>query len=141
MTLSALFGGSTATTTDDALASRVADLNARVLAGDILGAFDEHYHRDVVMSEVGGDLRVGKPECRAFEVDFVNGIKAFRGAEVLSTAVTQAKDGPNGPSGTAMTEWFMDFDHAAWGDGVELRQVAVQQWQDGQVIRETFYHA
>ena len=47
--------------------SLVEALNARILGGDILGAFEEYYADDVVMSENAGEPRTGKDENRKYE--------------------------------------------------------------------------
>lgn len=100
-----------------------------VLGGDILGTFDRFYADDVVMSENGIDERVGKEVNRAYEEAFVNGV-TFHGAEVGEVLV----DGNR-----SAVEWVFDLTPNG-GERVQQRQVAVQVWRDGQVIRETFYH-
>ena len=45
----------------------VDDLNARILAGDILGAFEMYYADDVVMQDNNFPVRTGKDECRKFD--------------------------------------------------------------------------
>lgn len=112
---------------------RVDDLNNMILQGQILDAFDKYYAEDVVMQDIGSEPRVGKPACRAFEVSFVENLTAFRGAEIKSIAV-------NEEDGVAMIEWFFDYTHKEWGDQ-KYDQVAVQYWKDGQIVKETFYHA
>lgn len=119
------------------LRQHVDDLNQMILSGDILGAFEKYYAEDVVMSDNNQDHRRGKDRNRQHEEQFVGGIKAFHGAEVKNSVVNETGDG----SGVAMSEWFMHFDHQAYGDDVKLEQVAVQEWKDGQIVRETFYHA
>jgi ketosteroid isomerase-like protein len=100
-----------------------------ILAGDILGTFDRHYADDVVMSENGADERVGKAANRAYEEAFVNGVE-FHGAEVGAVLV----DGDR-----SAVEWTFDLTPKG-GDRVQQKQVAVQEWRDGKVVRETFYH-
>jgi ketosteroid isomerase-like protein len=113
--------------------ANVDELNAMILQGEILDAFEKFYAEDVVMSDNHQDVREGKDECRAYEEAFVNGLTEFRGAEVKSVAVNEEEN-------VAMIEWFFDYTHKDWGD-MTYHQVAVQEWQDGQIVRETFYHA
>ena len=47
------------------LQESVADLNARILQGDILGAFEDYYADDVVMIDQGMPPREGKDVNRA----------------------------------------------------------------------------
>jgi ketosteroid isomerase-like protein len=100
-----------------------------ILAGDILGTFDRWYADDVVMSENGLDERVGKAANRAYEEAFVNGVE-FHGAEVGAVLV----DGDR-----AAVEWTFDLTPKG-GERVQQRQVALQEWRDGRIARETFYH-
>ena len=100
-----------------------------ILKGEILETFDRFYADDVVMSENGIDERVGNAACREYEVAFVNGV-TFHGAEVGSVLI----DGDQ-----AAIEWTLDFTPNG-GDRLVQKQVAVQQWKDGKVARETFYH-
>ncbi len=81
------------------------------------------------MSENGADPRSGKAANREYEEAFVNGV-TFHGAEVGCVLV----DGDR-----AAIEWSFDFTPNG-GERLVQRQVAVQVWRDGQVVRETFYH-
>jgi len=100
-----------------------------ILKGDILGTFDRFYADDVVMSENGADERVGKVANRAYEEAFVNGVE-FHGATVGAVIV----DGDH-----AAVEWRFDLTPKG-GERVVQKQVAVQTWKNGKVVREDFYH-
>ena len=97
--------------------------------GEILETFERFYGDDVVMSENGAGERVGKAANREYEEAFVSGVD-FHGAEVGAVLV----DGDR-----AAVEWAFDFTPKG-GERVTQRQVAVQEWRDGKVVRETFYH-
>ncbi|MDJ0848965.1 MAG: nuclear transport factor 2 family protein [Myxococcota bacterium] len=100
-----------------------------ILKGDILGTFDRWYAEDVVMSENGVDERKGKAANRQYEEAFVNGVE-FHGAEVGSVIV----DGDR-----AAVEWSFDLTPKG-GERTVQKQVAVQTWRGGKVVREDFYH-
>ena len=100
-----------------------------IMAGKILETFDQYYADDVVMSENGVDERVGKAANREYEEAFVNGVE-FHGATVGAIIV----DGDR-----AAVEWTFDITPKG-GDRVQQKQVAVQQWKNGKVVHETFYH-
>jgi len=100
-----------------------------ILAGKILETFDAYYADDVVMSENGAEERVGKAENRAYEEQFVNGVE-FHGAEVGRVVV----DGDH-----SAVEWTFDLTPKG-GERVVQKQVALQTWKDGKVVREDFYH-
>jgi hypothetical protein len=97
--------------------------------GEILETFDRWYADDVVMSENGADERVGKASNRAYEEAFVKSV-TFHGASVGEVLV----DGDR-----AAVEWTFDLTPEG-GSRVQQRQVALQVWRDGKVVRETFYH-
>jgi len=100
-----------------------------VLAGKILETFDRWYADDVLMSENGMEDTRGKSANRAREEAFVANV-TVHGASVGAVIV----DGDH-----AAVEWTMDVTPKG-GARATMRQVAVQQWRDGKVVRETFYH-
>jgi len=85
----------------------VNELNKMILEGKIMDAFEKFYAKDVVMEDKTIGVVKGKTANRERELAFVNGLTAFRGAEVKAVAV-----GDN----TTMVEWFMDYTHKDWGD-------------------------
>ncbi len=101
----------------------------RILKGEILEAFDLYYDDDVVMSENGVGEREGKKANRAYEQAFVEGV-TFHGARVGAVLV----DGDQ-----AAVEWTFDLTPSG-GERTLQRQVALQTWRNGKVVRETFYH-
>lgn len=113
--------------------AHVDELNQMILKGEILPAFEKFYHDDVVMSDNRQEMREGKDTNREYEKAFVGGLTEFRGADLLNVAINEEK-------GVSMCEWFFDYTHKDWGD-MTYHQVAVQEWKDGKIVRETFYHA
>ncbi len=109
----------------------VDDLNARIVRGDIMEAFELHYAEDVVMVDQGAPPRVGKDVNRDSVQAFVNGLTALNAAEVRAVGIDEEK-------GKAMVEWFMDYSHKDFGDAKQS-QVAVQTWRDGKIVEERFY--
>jgi hypothetical protein len=110
--------------------TNVKDLNQMILEGKMLDAFEKHYADDVVMQDINMEPTVGKDANREREIKWLEGITDFRGAEVKNVAV-----GDN----VSMVEWFMDYSHKEYGD-VKMAQVAVQNWKDGKIVKEVFYH-
>ena len=100
-----------------------------ILRGDLLGTFDDWYADDVVMSENGTDERVGKAANRAYEEAFVNSVEFHR-----AEAGTVVVDGDH-----AAVEWTFELTPKG-GERTVQRQVTVQTWRDGKVVREVFYH-
>ncbi len=112
------------------LKSMVDDLNALVLKGQILEAFEKYYADDVVMQENEQPPTVGKDANREREKQFLANLQEFRGAEVKAVAI-----GEN----VSIVEWFYDYTHKEWGK-VTHHQVAVQRWKDGKIVHERFYY-
>ncbi len=108
----------------------VEQLNAQILAGDILGAFEKFYADDVVMQDNDFPVRVGKADCRVFEEDFVGKLTAFRGAKLHNVLISD---------GIVINEWEFDYTHSDWGER-NYKQVSVQRWRDGKIVEEKFYY-
>ena len=110
--------------------ANVKDLNKMILEGKMMDAFEKYYADNVVMQEINMEPTIGKDVNREREKKWLEGITDFRGAEVKNVAV-----GDN----VSMVEWFMDYSHKEYGE-VKMAQVAVQNWKDGKIVKEVFYH-
>ena len=106
------------------------ELNAAVLAGRILEAFDQYYAEDVVMQENAATPTVGKAANRAREIQFLESIEQFHGAQCLGSATS---------GDTSYSEWILDVTFKG-GIRVKMEQVAVRRWRNGQVAQERFYY-
>lgn len=106
------------------------DLNAMVINGQALEAFEKYYHEDVVMQENEALPTVSKAANRAREIEFFNNIISFRSAVVEGLAVGDA---------ISYVSWAYDYTHKEWGVR-NYRQVSVQQWKDGKIIHEKFIY-
>lgn len=100
-----------------------------ILAGRILDTFDRYYADDVVMSENGVEETRGKAANRKREEQFVANV-TVHGASVGAVIIEGDK---------AAVEWSMDATPKG-GDRTTMRQVALQWWRNGKVVREVFYH-
>ena len=105
-------------------------LNAEILAGRALDAFETFYADDVVMQENDAEPTVGKAANRIREQAFFAAVTEFRGAEVL--AVGAGDD-------VTFSHWRFDYTHRDWGVRT-YRQVAVRTWRDGKVVNEVFHY-
>lgn len=106
------------------------DLNNLVLEGKMLDAFEKYYDDDVVMQENESAPTAGKEVNRQREIEFLNNITDFRGAEVKGIAV-----GDN----LSSVIWKYDYTHKEWGVR-NYTQVSVQHWKDGKIIKEQFIY-
>jgi hypothetical protein len=112
------------------LAEKSNALNTLLEQGHILEAFEKYYHEEVVMQENEEMPTLGKAFNRERERHFVQGLRRFK-AKLIRVARDQNH---------VFSEWQYDYDHQDWGPR-QAYQVSVQEWQDGQVIREKFYFA
>jgi len=108
------------------------DLYKMIGEGHAMDAFEKYYHDDVVMIEANGEIRSGKETNRKFEQEFFSSIKEYHGGGVNSLT-------SNEQEGVTMVESWME---ATFNDGnkVKMEEVAVQKWQDNQIIQERFYY-
>ena len=106
------------------------ELNAAVLAGQILEAFDRYYADDGVMQENAATPTAGKAANREREIKFLESIEQFHGAQCLGSATA---------GDTSYSEWVLDVTFKG-GVRVKLEQVAVRRWRHGQVVHERFYY-
>ncbi|MDN5216642.1 nuclear transport factor 2 family protein [Fulvivirgaceae bacterium BMA12] len=107
------------------------DIYNQIQQGNILGAFDQYYAENVVMSEPSG-TREGKAACRAYEEQFLNSVQEFHGLEVK-------KIGSDEANGVVFLETAMDVTFKD-GNRVNMEQVSVQQWEGDQIVNERFYY-
>ncbi len=114
----------------NSLIEKINNINDMILQGKALEAFDLYYHNEVVMQENDNPEVIGKESNRKREEEFFGAITEFRGAKPLKVTV-----GEN----TTMVEWNFDYTHKDWGEK-NYTQVAVQEWKDGQIIKEKFYY-
>lgn len=112
------------------LKEKINELNQLVLNGKALEAFEKFYHNDVVMQENENSPTIGKDANREREIAFFNAITEFRGAEVKGIAL-----GNN----LSTVIWHYDYTHKEWGVR-KYTQVSVQQWKEGQIIKEQFFY-
>ncbi|MEO1574633.1 MAG: nuclear transport factor 2 family protein [Pseudomonadota bacterium] len=118
------------TATTAALLEHDREINDAILNGQALKAFEAYYADNIVMRENDGEETVGKDANRLREAAFFDAITEFRGARVLASGA-----GDN----TTFSHWYFDFTHRDWGER-RYHQVAVREWHDGRVVRETFYY-
>jgi hypothetical protein len=112
------------------LLEKISDLNDLVLQGKAMEAFERYYHEDVVMQENETKPTVGKTANRKREEEFFEAIIEFRGARPLKVTI-----GEN----STMVEWHYNYTHREWGVR-NYTQVSVQEWKNGQIVREKFYY-
>jgi len=97
-------------------------------SGKALETFDEFYHDDIEKTDLDGVTHKGKIENRRIGEELLAKVKAVRDF----TAVGKVIKGNR-----SFLVWSLDYDHADNGP-VKLVEVAIQDWQDGKIIREYY---
>lgn len=102
--------------------------------GKILEAIDTYYHDDVVTQEglSGTPSKGGKKA-------YLENYKTF--LDNMSRVTTfKGTPGETG-LGVSTIQWNLDFDNKlpSWGT-VKMKEVAVQEWKDGKIYRETYFY-
>ena len=101
--------------------------------GKTMEAFEELYHENVVVTEMPtGEKREGKEAQRQAIQQWYGMVKEAHGGGVDS--ITSNED-----AGITTVESWMDITFQN-GARTKMSEVAVQKWQDGQIIDEKFYY-
>lgn len=110
---------------------RITDIYDHIAQGTAMDAFEEYYDEDVTMILEDGTEVEGKDANRERENEFFSSVEAFNGMEV--TTITS-----NEEDASTSVECIMDVTFEG-GNRMELEQVAVQDWDGDQIVRERFY--
>lgn len=114
--------------TEQAIQTAIAELSGLALQGKGLEAFDTFYADHLERTEVDGTVVQGKAANRQAGMDLVAKITAWRDFSYRGSVISGSR---------AFVVWHLDFDHTDWGP-TKLNEVAIQDWQDGKIVRERF---
>lgn len=110
---------------------RITDIYNHIAQGTALDAFEKYYDEDVTMILEDGTEVEGKETNREREKEFFSSVEAFNGIEIKAITANEEE-------GTTAVESVMDVTFKG-GNRTELEQVAVQDWDGNQIVRERFY--
>ncbi len=110
--------------------NQVNQLVELVLKGQILEAFDRFYAENVSMQENQNPPTIGKAANRQREIEFLGSVKELH----RNVARFILVDGNRAAIG-----WLLEFTNHE-GQRLRLNQVALQRWEDGQVVEELFVY-
>jgi ketosteroid isomerase-like protein len=100
--------------------------------GQMMEAFEELYHEEVVVKEPNGEVREGKEAQREAIKGWQASIKEFHGSG--EGAITSNEE----TGETSVESWFdITFQD---GNRVKMQEVGIQKWKDGKIIEERFYY-
>lgn len=111
------------------LLEKVGDLNDMLLQGEQIEALEKFYDPQVEVQENDNDPVRGKVKAIEARKAFLAGVKEINSVKPLKVAVGE---------GTTMVEWQVAY-HLKEGTEQQFTQVAVQEWKDGQIVKEKFY--
>lgn len=114
--------------TDQQISEKLDELVAMMAAGKAMETFDAFYHDDLEKTDLDGVTHYGKVVNRQIGVELLSKVKEVRDF----TAVGKIIKGNR-----SFLVWSLDYTHADNGP-VKVVEVAVQDWQDGKIIRERY---
>jgi len=114
-----------------ALLERISDLNDLIMQGKFREAFEQFYHTEVIIQVNDEHPVKGKEVIRKLKETELKDILEFKSAKPLKVTVGEQ---------TTMVEWQLIDQHRIHGNR-NYTQVAVQDWNEGLVIKEKMYCA
>ncbi len=99
--------------------------------GQFVEAQEKFFHEDVTLVEGNADPKQGKEHCIAVEKEVLSGVAEFIGYTVSGHATSE---------GRSYYEAVMEYVENS-GNRVRVEQAVVSDWEDGQIVKERFYHA
>lgn len=115
--------------TEQEIQTAVAELVELTTAGKAMDAFEKFYADTIDKADLDGVVAVGKAVNRQIGLDLIAKITATREFSCRGTVVSGNR---------AFIIWYIDFDHADFGPLI-FNEVAIQDWKDGQIVRERFF--
>ena len=110
---------------------RAQDLYDKMQSGQVMEAFEAYYHEDVVVVEPTGEERQGKEAQRKAIREWMDAVEEMHGG--ATEFVTSNED-----DAVTMVQSFTDV--TMNGQRTPFREIAVQQWDGDQIIREEFFY-
>ncbi len=114
--------------TQEQIAATLDELIATMAAGKAMEAFDTFYHDDLEKTDLDGVTHYGKAKNREVGAELLSKVVDVRDFTAVGKVVKDNR---------SFLIWSLDFDHADNGP-VKVVEVAIQDWQDGKIIRERY---
>ncbi len=111
---------------------KLQDLYAKIGQGKAMEGFEAYYADNVKVIEPNGEVRDGKEAQRQAINQWFGMIQEMHGGG-SGNAMTSA-DGNT----TSIESWFDNTFKD--GNRVKMEEVAVQKWENGQIVEERFYY-
>lgn len=114
--------------TEQRIAAQLDELIAMVAAGQPLEAFESFYHDDIEKTDLDGITRRGKAINQQAGVELLSKVKEMRDFTPVGKIIKENQ---------SFLVWSVDYDHVDNGP-IKATEVAIQDWQDGEIIRELY---
>jgi len=112
------------------LQQRLNDLHNHIRQGKVIEAMNEFYDQHTQMQENANPPTKGLAANIAREQEFMNGVKEWKGFNVLASAV-----------GDDVTFYECTIDLIATnGQPVHMEQVVAAKWKNGKIVHERYYY-
>lgn len=110
------------------ISSAIDELISMVSTGKPMEAFTKFYHENLVKTDLDGIPHQGKSVNEKFGHELLSKVTEIRDFTAIGKIVKGNR---------SFLVWSLDFDHADNGP-LKVTQVAIQDWEDGKIIRERF---
>lgn len=110
---------------------RAQDLYRAIDEGRMMEAFELYYHDDVVVVEADGTTRRGKDAQRSALEEWMREIDEYHGGETEFVTSNENE---------AVTMVQSTADVTMHGQRGTFQEVAVQEWNGDQIVREQFFY-
>jgi len=110
---------------------KITDVYNHIQQGKAMDAFEKYYADNVVMILEDGTPVEGKEANHKREIEFFSNVESFNGMDVAAITTNEKE-------GQTAVESTMDITFKG-GNRTTIEQVATQQWEGDQIIRERFY--
>lgn len=105
-----------------------------LVGGDFVGPIEKFYAENVIAQANTEAPSTGRDAIAKAEAEYVKGVTAFHGVNVLATAIDDQGDG----NGVVFYEVEMHWEHTGRGK-VDIHQSVVERWKDGKIAAIRFY--
>lgn len=114
--------------TEQQISAALDELVSIVSEGKPMDAFEKFYHDDLEKTDLDGILVKGKDKNRAIGWELLSKVSNVWDFSRVGQVIKDNR---------SFLVWSLDFDHVENGP-VKIVQVAIQDWEDGKIIRERF---
>jgi len=115
--------------TKEQIEKNINELVALVQEGKPMDAFEKFYADNLHKADLDGKLVVGKDANREIGNELMANVKEIRDFSYVGHVIKGSR---------SFLIWSLDFDHKTNGT-VKVTQVAIQDWEDGKIVRELFH--